>query len=418
MALTAEIIIPDQGVDDLGLVANASMTFLQYELRIRLRAAPSAAGPLEIVHESMRHISQSRAHAELGFPHSRAWRESVVRKKRNVPYIETLSRDGQPTTVITRADSQGELGGGRPRPVSAANLPRTVLSTANNAAEYRTLVLARHEMMRWAEIQLEPSSLRQPDRIHTPPGIGRDGSHLAATLLGLVREAERGGDHGGESLRAQISNRLAGLVREVQDLTVQLDESRNTVTLVMHDIAGGEYPASLLSDGTLRFIAIALLQADHRGPAVLCFEEPENGIHPGRIQAMLQLFRDYATDVTVAVDADNPLRQVIVNTHSPSVVADVPDDALLVAVTPGVFQPTATNGPRVSFRALPGTWRQHTNPEMPPLGRTELADYLSPVRPGGTESPAQRGGRSRRVIDRDDLQLKMEFARVDGGASA
>jgi hypothetical protein len=40
---------------------------------------------------------------------------------------------------------------------------RTVLSTANNAAEYRTLVLARREMMDWTQFQLEPSALRAPD---------------------------------------------------------------------------------------------------------------------------------------------------------------------------------------------------------------------------------------------------------------
>jgi predicted ATPase len=73
---------------------------------------------------------------------------------------------------------------------------------------------------------------------------------------------------------------------------VDFDERRNILTLVLQDLGGTEHVAGALSDGTLRFVALALLQADHRGPKVLCLEEPENGIHPSRIPAMLRLLDD------------------------------------------------------------------------------------------------------------------------------
>ncbi|MEO5361714.1 MAG: hypothetical protein H7843_14925 [Nitrospirota bacterium] len=38
-----------------------------------------------------------------------------------------------------------------------------------------------------------------------------------------------------------------------------------------------------------------------------------------------------ATDATLPVEEGNPLRQVIINTHSPAVVAQVPDDSLQIA---------------------------------------------------------------------------------------
>jgi len=38
-----------------------------------------------------------------------------------------------------------------------------------------------------------------------------------------------------------------------------------------------------------------------------------------------------STDVNRAASPDNPLRQVIVNTHSPAVVANVPERSLLMA---------------------------------------------------------------------------------------
>ena len=50
---------------------------------------------------------------------------------------------------------------------------------------------------------------------------------------------------------------------------------------------------------------------------VLCMEEPENGIHPGKIGAMNRLLHDLAVNAEEPVDSENPLRQVVVATHSP-----------------------------------------------------------------------------------------------------
>src|ERR1035438_5692801 len=93
------------------------------------------------------------------------------------------------------ADSVGGLGGGRPRRVPASNLPRTMLSSVNNAAEHRTLVLARQEMASWTQLQLEPSALRAPDGFTALRTIGPNEAHLPATLYELAQTAER--DHSG-----------------------------------------------------------------------------------------------------------------------------------------------------------------------------------------------------------------------------
>lgn len=91
----------------------------------------------------------------------------------------------------------------------------------------------------------------------------------------------------------------------------------------MTDRYNTEHIASALSDGTLRFLALTVMEADPKSRRLLCLEEPENGMHPLRISAVIELLGDLAVDVQEPVDADNPLRQVIVNTHSPSVVACV-----------------------------------------------------------------------------------------------
>ena len=166
-------------------------------------------------------------------------------------------------------------------------------------------------------------------------------------------------------------------------------------------------PARSLSDGTLRFLALAVLSLDPREEGLICLEEPENGIHPERIPVMLQLLQEIAVDVESEVGVDNPLRQVIVNTHSPAVVSQVSDDAILVSETQEVIidgQPART----ASFRWLADTWRCEAAPETAPVARGKLLAYLNPVTlpvfAQEMEGTAASRRRPRRLVDRPDLQ--------------
>lgn len=409
MSFRVEMIVPEVGIDDLGSEARASMTFLRYELRLRHRDDLSALGPLEVVHERMEHINKTGARGVLGFPHSPAWRDSAITGRRTVPYIETQPEDGR-SIVLIRADSHGGLGGGGPRRLLAVNMPRTVLSTANNAAEHRTLVLARKEMMGWTQFQLEPSALRSPDPFHAPRRIGHNGAHLPGALFGLAKDAEREGRGTPEDIYQQVANRLADLFENVRTLTVDEDEKREQYSIVLTDLQGSEHLASSLSDGTLRFLALAILEASEHGPTLLCLEEPENGIHPDRIAAMIQLLRDIAVDVEHSPGPENPRRQVIVNTHSPEVVQCVPEDTLLLAEATERVIDRTRDRPLV-LRGVPDTLRV---PEGAEASLVPLLSYLRPpARAGGARDPQRR---ERRVTDRDDMRQLLLFVPPAGDA--
>jgi predicted ATPase len=73
----------------------------------------------------------------------------------------------------------------------------------------------------------------------------------------------------------------------------------------------------VLSEGTLRLLTFMCPGNDRQHTGLLCFEEPENGIHPFRIEAMARLLKELTVDFK---DTEMPLRQVIVNTHSPVLV--------------------------------------------------------------------------------------------------
>ena len=292
---------------------------------------------------------------------------------------------------------------------SAASLPRTVLSAAN-ATESPTALLARREMQSWRLLQLEPSSLRRPDEFNAPHKLGTDGSHLAAALYHLARKSENHGPRrasGEAAVYAQLANRLSELIEDVRDVWVDRDEKRELLALGVTGHDGTPYPARALSDGTLRFLALSVLELDRDVPGLICLEEPENGIHPERIPAMLRLLRDIATDVEEPVGPDNPLRQVVVNTHSPAVVGQVDDDSLVVAELEEAVH-DGRRFKRVCFRCLSDTWRAKSSPPPGITSRGALLAYLNPhARPALDVEDRPRG--RRRVVERPDLQPLLPF---------
>lgn len=428
MSFEAEMIVPYEGTDDLGQRAQATMTFLRYSLQLAYRAddAQASSGSLQLLKEELAYIKKGDTEKNLVFPHTQPWRGSAVKGERRTrtPHYISTTEIGLQRTIRLHQDG-GKAG--RPLARFAKDLPRTVLSAAN-AAESPTALLARREMQSWRLLQLEPSALREPDEFSAPPSLATNGAHLPATLDRLangkgVRGANGGSlDHGRGKAYAHIANRLAELISGVREVRVDKDDRRRLFTLEVLDDDGTPYPARALSDGTLRFLALAVIEMDPQARGLLCLEEPENGIHPERIPAMLELLQDIACDVDAGVGEENPLRQVIVNTHSPAVVQQVPDDSLLLAELCDTAQ-QARRFKRVKFSFLPDTWRAKESPDRVSghiVSRGKLLSYLNPVlheqtpdNAGEIEGPvadrATTGKRSRRVIDRPDIQALFTF---------
>ena len=107
-----------------------------------------------------------------------------------------------------------------------------------------------------------------------------------------------------------------------------------------------------LSEGTLRFLALATLRLDPTAQGVVALEEPENGIHPSRVPALVDHLRDLAVDPSIPPGADNPLRQVVLNTHSPDVVRRLAPSEVL-----WVERLDTARGARAHVRPVAGGWR-------------------------------------------------------------
>lgn len=74
-------------------------------------------------------------------------------------------------------------------------------------------------------------------------------------------------------------------------------------------------PAQRLSDGTLRFLALAAILFQPTPPPLICLEEPELGMHPDMIRMVAKMIIDAASRT-----------QLIVTTHSEFLLTSLQDD--------------------------------------------------------------------------------------------
>ena len=371
ITIAAEMIVNQDTRDDFGRPATARSTFLRYEVRFGFEppSEQQFLGRLVLRYESLNYIKKEAAPSKLKFNHSASrFRDGLIKNQRKARagYISTkYARDGQ-TEIHVHQDG-GSRGGPQKIPASAS--PGTVVGTTNTAYT-PTVLAAKREMQSWRSLALEPTAMRTVDRFHDSTILGSDGAHIPSTLYRLAHE---GGEDAGATLYTEVANRLSEIV-PVRELRVDKDDARQLLTLMARESHGGYLPARSLSDGTLRFLALCIILYDSSFEGVLCMEEPENGIHPGRMKAMVDLLKDIATDPTDAVSAENPLRQVIVATHSPLFVQLQDKDDLLYAESVATRGPDGN--PTRALRCLPLRGSSRARSENSTINLATICDYL------------------------------------------
>jgi predicted ATPase len=375
MRFAAEMIVPREVEDDFGQVVEPSISFLRYELEIGY-ADPREGerrGRLVLLAERLEHINIGEAAKRLRFPHSAKdfRREVVVGRRSGVAFISTR-QDGDERVITVHQDGGSR---GQPRRASATRAPATVVSTIT-VADDPTILAARREMQSWRRLALEPTALRTADRYADPRLMATDGRHLPATLYRIAMSSNGSGSDPTD-VYARVASRLSELTGvSVRELEVDADETRELFTLRLVEESGADIPARSLSEGTLRFLALCVLLEDSEVGGVLCMEEPENGIHPANIPAMLNLLRDLAVDPNEAPGPDNPVRQVIVNTHSPVVVQVVAPDDLLFARSRAIDGDDGRVHEVLALRPMQGSWRA-AEVDAKPIGKADLIPYLT-----------------------------------------
>ena len=332
--IAVEMVVKPTATDDFGVEAKASITSLRYEIAFELDEAEDR---LVLKEEHLAPITLGQSRKTLS-----SWA-----KPNFLDSVLLGARRGKDFISTTGGRIQLHQDGHAGRKVPSAGSSRTVLSSAN--ADFPTALAAKREMESWRTLQLEPSAMRAPSLFTDPKHIDERGAFLAAALQRLAKRREA-------DAWADIAERVSRLVPEMEELRVTADERTETYTAEIRGADGTFRPARALSDGTLRFLVLAALAVDPEATGTLCIEEPENGIHPDRIADMTTLLDDLAVDPHMGVGPDNPLRQVLVNTHSPLVYRQVrPQDRVFlesVDIVRGTIR-----GNAVAVRVPAETWR-------------------------------------------------------------
>jgi predicted ATPase len=395
-----DMIVPTTTIDDLGQRADATITTLKYILEIKYNSSEEGE-LLQIEREELIPIPQNEAKRQIYFNRSNKWINNIItgRRSTNSPFISTIIQDNQKIVCIHQDQRKGKAG-----KKIASQLPRTVLSTVT--AEYSTACVVRNEMRSWMMLQLEPSALRKSDEFEKRKNaqIQENGEALPATLYRLTIENKN------RDILQELTNRLTELVEGVSEIYIDKDDKRELLTLMLKFKNGSVFPSRSLSDGTLRFIGLAVLELDSKSGGMICLEEPENGIHPQKMEAMIQLLKDITTDTRSSIDEDNPLRQIIINTHSPIIVQLVPEESLLVIETKELYNKDwKKKYLKTIFSPMANTWRTKINEDyITPVSLNKLLSYLNPVPKKKTEDTDKD---MTRVADRKDVQqLKLDFS--------
>ena len=97
-----------------------------------------------------------------------------------------------------------------------------------------------------------------------------------------------------KGLLSDVAADLSSLIPSVADLEVRDDpgDAEYSFALKLGDALS--FSSRVISDGTLRLLALVTMLNDPGHGGVLCWEEPENGVHEARIPALIKLVRSAA----------------------------------------------------------------------------------------------------------------------------
>jgi predicted ATPase len=224
-----------------------------YEIEIGIRMPTAAAFPLE-----------------PQVKEERLFQTSLRRR------IAVLDRRGPSATALDHE--------GRRQPIGADLLAsETALGAVRDPGRFPDLDQLRRTLLDWRfyhDLRTDRGSpLRRPCLAVTTPTLASDGSDLAAVLATLAHIREDTAD-----LDQTIEDAFPGA-----RLAIPLPERSASFGLVLPDYPMRVFAAEELSDGTLRYLALAGALLGYRLPGFIALNEPEASLHPELLDPLARL---------------------------------------------------------------------------------------------------------------------------------
>jgi predicted ATPase len=342
---------------------------VRYEVEIERRKDDRGIERLVVAKEEAKPIlAQSDKWRPKKQELSAQFKQLFMKYGRRTPWLTTGESDGKRSFKINQDGRKG-----RTRPAEAAEA--TVLSSITSA-EFPHLYALREEMRSWRFLQLDPNALRRPSPTTAALELEPDGANLATVLARIQAETATQTRPKGDL--ADIAADLTSLIPGVVGVSIEEDEKNREYRIDIDMRDGHHFSSRVVSDGTLRVLALLTLLHDPKHRGLVCFEEPENGVHPFRLKAMIERLRELVTDPTSEeVDEQEPLSQMLLNSHSPVVLSCLEKDEAMFADMVSVVNPEVdkiSRKTRIRPVKLQGELLPKENREY--VGRVEVERYL------------------------------------------
>jgi len=313
MSFAVELLLDPEVRDSWGATVAISHSRVRYEVEIALRKDDRGIERLVVAREEAKPILATQDKwRPRGKTLSTAVHKTFIKSKRRKAWLTTNESEGKRSFQIYQDGKQG-----RTRSAEAAEA--TVLSSITSA-EFSHLYALREEMRSWRFLQLDPVAMRRPSSTVADQELEPDGANLATVLARI--QAETATDIRPKGVIADIVAALTSLIPGVVDLKITEDKTNREYRLDIGMRDGHPFSSRVVSDGTLRVLALLTLLHDPKHHGLVCFEEPENGVHPFRLKAMIELLRELVSDpFSQDLDERDPLSQMLINSHSPVVLS-------------------------------------------------------------------------------------------------
>lgn len=290
MSFAVEVLLSRKGVDAFGTSYETPAQRLRYELKLGL-VQTSAGVPRGIFvrNEKCRPIARKEDRAT--FLHN----AKLNRNARVNPFIE-LADGGD--VILVRQD--GRQKHGRPMQLSLKEASRTALSTITTA-EFPHLYALREALTSIRFLEINPRAARSANDRFEDRVLKPDASNLAAVLAHLREKTAN--ELRPDGVLSDIAADLASLISSVRRLRIRNDTNERQYSFSLEFDGDLVFSSRVISDGTLRLLALLAILNDPDRQGTLCFEEPENGVHEGRVPMLVEFLRGAAN---VSTDVDVP----------------------------------------------------------------------------------------------------------------
>lgn len=257
--------------------------------------------------------------------------ESVSSSKRKIPLyrIKELSEGVYSSDVIVSYDNFTK--GSKKNSISCSDqlavfsqltTPAPIHEKYAKSKEIIPIVCNEIERVLKSLFFLDPVPAKMRSYCARDRVLTENGDNLSGVIYNLTKNPAAFSKEDRKKNKRNILDFIKNLPEQNFSNLISIKEPRGESIVALTELFGGaskEYDASLLSDGTLRVLAIAVALLSSPENSMVVIEELDNGIHPSRAKTLLAKINEVAKKRHL---------KILITTHNPALLDALPDEVV------------------------------------------------------------------------------------------